>query len=136
MVCLQGRQNRWGRLDWSSLLFTDILHPLVVLVFYSLVEYFDLSAYLNAMCHGYTASRRSNSIYLDDYQSWEGSWEVINGVPYAMALAPSYRHQYVSQNIAQYLGELLRDCSDCHALLLIDWRIADDTIVQPDNMVV
>ncbi len=69
---------------------------------------------------------------------WMGcqSWEVINGVPNAMSLAPSYRYQYVIQNIAQYLCELLYAYWDCHAWLWIDWRINDDTIARPENMVV
>ena len=71
-----------------------------------------------------------------DYQHWEGAWELIEGIPYAMSPTPSIKHQVISQRIAQHLGNLLQDCSTCQALLPIDWRISDDTVVQPDNLVV
>jgi|AMFO01.1.fsa_nt_gi hypothetical protein len=42
----------------------------------------------------------------DDYRLWEGRWELIHGVPYAMTPAPSIWHQQVSQNIAALLQDL------------------------------
>jgi len=72
----------------------------------------------------------------DDYQQWEGEWEVISGIAYAMSPAPAIQHQQVSQKIAQQLGNLLENCTQCTALLPIDWKISDDTIVQPDNLVI
>ena len=71
-----------------------------------------------------------------DYQQWEGRWELIHGIPYAMSPAPAYLHQRISQKIARLLDEALDDCPHCQALLPVDWRIADDTVVQPDNMVI
>jgi len=29
----------------------------------------------------------------EDYKSWEGDWELINGIPYAMAPSPIKIHQ-------------------------------------------
>jgi Uma2 family endonuclease len=72
----------------------------------------------------------------DDYQHWEGAWEIIEGIPYAMSPAPTVRHQSISQRIALHLGNQLKNCKTCQALLPIDWRISDDTVVQPDNLVV
>lgn len=71
-----------------------------------------------------------------DYALWEGRWELIEGIPYAMSPAPSIRHQSISQKIALQLGNQLQNCQACQALLPIDWRIAEDTVVQPDNLVV
>ncbi len=71
-----------------------------------------------------------------DYESWEGAWELIEGVPYAMSPAPSIGHQSISQKIAFQLSKLLLDCKRCKALLPVDWRINDETVVQPDNLVV
>lgn len=71
-----------------------------------------------------------------DYRHWEGRWELINGVAYAMSPAPSLLHQRVSQRIAVELERALQDCDACQALLPVDWKIADDTVVQPDNLVV
>ncbi len=72
----------------------------------------------------------------DDYVQWEGRWELIGGIPYAMVPAPVIRHQVICSNIIQYLGELLKECKKCRVLLPVDWPIADDTVVQPDVLVV
>ncbi len=71
-----------------------------------------------------------------DYRNWEGSWELIEGVPYAMSPAPSIEHQTISQNIAFQLSDALKNCKRCKALLPVDWKINDETVVQPDNLVV
>jgi len=42
-------------------------------------------------------------------------------------------HQRVSNNIAWELEEALTECEECMALLPVDWKIAEDTVVQPDN---
>ena len=36
----------------------------------------------------------------DDYKNWEGNWEVIYGVPYAMSPAAMIKHQAISNKIA------------------------------------
>jgi Uma2 family endonuclease len=72
----------------------------------------------------------------NDYQQWEGAWELIEGIPYAMSPAPSIRHQSISGQINAALVQALKNCKACQALLPIDWRISDDTVVQPDNLVV
>ncbi len=72
----------------------------------------------------------------DDYKNWEGNWELIYGVPYAMAPAPMIKHQAISNKIARYLDEYLQECKSCQALLPIDWKIDESTVVQPDNLVI
>lgn len=72
----------------------------------------------------------------EDYVQWEGRWELIRGIPYAMVPAPVVKHQRICRNIILYLGELLKDCQKCEVLLPLDWPIADDTVVQPDVLVV
>ena len=72
----------------------------------------------------------------DDYSLWEGEWEVIYGVAYAMSPAPMIEHQSNSSKIARYLDEALEGCKECKSLLPVDWKIAEDTIVQPDNLVI
>lgn len=71
-----------------------------------------------------------------DYVQWEGRWELICGVPHAMSPAPGIAHQSVSQHIASQLESALKNCKECHALLPVDWKINEETIVQPDNLVV
>lgn len=72
----------------------------------------------------------------DDYVQWEGRWELIHGIPYAMAPAPVEKHQRISQNIAFQLQSKLNTCKHCRAYLPVDWQITEDTIVQPDNIVI
>ncbi len=72
----------------------------------------------------------------EQYKLWEDNWELIGGYPYAMAPAPMIKHQSISNKIAWVLQDLLKNCQRCQALLPIDWKISDDTIVQPDNSVI
>jgi len=71
-----------------------------------------------------------------DYKLWEGDWELIYGLAYAMAPAPMIKHQAISNRIARFLDEALEECQTCQALLPIDWKIDDSTVVQPDNLVI
>lgn len=72
----------------------------------------------------------------EQYKLWEDNWELINGYPYAMAPAPMIKHQSISNKIARYLDIALENCEHCQALLPVDWKISEDTIVQPDNSVI
>jgi len=73
----------------------------------------------------------------DDYKNWEGNdWELIYGQAYCLSPAPILKHQSVSSKIARYLEEALEGCEQCQALLPVDWKIAQDTVVQPDNSVI
>jgi Uma2 family endonuclease len=71
-----------------------------------------------------------------DYKLWEGNWELIGGIPYAMIPAPNLRHQRVTAKISHMLDDLLAACPACESLLAVDWKIAEDTVVQPDNLVI
>lgn len=71
----------------------------------------------------------------EDYCKWEGRWEIIGGIPYAMSPAPSLRHQWISGNIIRELGNALKitPCSNsCKVYNFIDVKITEDTVVQPD----
>ena len=72
----------------------------------------------------------------DEYIKWEDNWELIYGVAYAMAPAPMIKHQNISAKIARYLDEAVENCKKCQSLLPVDWKISDETIVQPDNSVI
>ena len=71
-----------------------------------------------------------------DYVNWEGKWELINGIAYAMSPSPSIEHQEASKRILLQLTNALKDCPQCSALLPVDWKINEDTVVQPDNLVI
>ena len=76
----------------------------------------------------------------NDYQSWKGDWELIEGMPYAMAPSPTVSHQTVSFNIASEIKAELNVknsyCDKCCILMETDWQVSIDTIVRPDVMVV
>jgi Uma2 family endonuclease len=72
----------------------------------------------------------------EDYVQWEGDWELINGLPYAMAPAPVLNHQIVFGHITRRLEESLDNCERCTALAEVDWKIAENTVVRPDNLVI
>ncbi|BCX80664.1 hypothetical protein MIT9_P0238 [Methylomarinovum caldicuralii] len=72
----------------------------------------------------------------EDCRRWEGDWELIAGIPYAMAPGPTARHQRLSLKIARQLDEQLERCDDCQVLFETDWIVRDDTVVRPDVMVI
>jgi Uma2 family endonuclease len=72
----------------------------------------------------------------EDYNQWEGDWELIEGMPYAMAPSPMYGHQFVNGKIYRLLDELLDDCPHCSAVIETDVEFCDDTIVRPDSFVI
>ncbi|OHD14673.1 MAG: hypothetical protein A2Y41_06070 [Spirochaetes bacterium GWB1_36_13] len=72
----------------------------------------------------------------NDYLLWEGKWELIFGVPYAMSPAPVIRHQIISQNIVFQFKNLLQQCQKCKVLSAVDWKMDEETVVCPDNLIV
>ena len=74
----------------------------------------------------------------EDYCNWEGRWELIDVIPYAMSPAPIPMHQLVSAKlIALFFNALKKNkCKDCQVYNFIDIKISEDTIVQPDASIV
>lgn len=68
----------------------------------------------------------------EDYKEWEGDWELIEGVPYAMAPSPMKTHQSLAYEIARILGNEIENCRYCEVVGELDYKINDDTIVRPD----
>lgn len=73
---------------------------------------------------------------LDDYRRWEGDWELIHGIPLAMAPSPEIRHQRIGMRIARQLDEAFDHCPSCEALFEIDVEFSEDTVVRPDVIVI
>lgn len=73
---------------------------------------------------------------VEDYRQWEGDWELIQGMPYAMTPSPSIEHQrcvaLLLQQLMNQLDEKAEGCKGCQALAEVDWVIARDTVVRPD----
>ena len=72
----------------------------------------------------------------DDYCQWEGRWELIEGMPYAMSPLPVPEHQRVSLKLSLLFENALANCKECTVYPPLDWKISDDTIVQPDVLIV
>ena len=72
----------------------------------------------------------------EDYCLWEGRWELIEGMPYAMSPAPVPAHQRVSLLLSLRFENALINCKECKAYPPLDWKIEEDTIVQPDLLIV
>jgi Uma2 family endonuclease len=72
----------------------------------------------------------------EDYAQWEGRWELIEGMPYAMSPAPGLKHQRVNGNLHNLFHQALSNCRQCVVYLPIDWKIDESTVVQPDLSVV
>ncbi|MDD5329912.1 MAG: Uma2 family endonuclease [Sulfuricella sp.] len=73
---------------------------------------------------------------VEDYRRWEGDWELIDGVPQAMAPSPLITHQRIAGEIHGQLYASLRDCPRCQPLFEIDVEFSDNTVVRPDVLVI
>ncbi|WP_457600516.1 Uma2 family endonuclease [Hydrogenivirga sp.] len=73
---------------------------------------------------------------LEDWEQWEGKWELIEGIPYAMSPLPTPKHQIISANIYRLLYEELEKCEECVPLISVDWVVSKDTVLEPDNLIV
>ncbi len=72
---------------------------------------------------------------VDEWKQWEGDWELIYGVPYAMAPSPMIDHQYIVGRIFRFFDEKFDDCKECKVLVESDFYISKETVVKPDAMV-
>ena len=73
---------------------------------------------------------------IEDWERWEGRWELIEGIPYAMSPMPTPKHQRISLLIGSLLEEELEECEKCVSLISVDWVISEDTVLEPDNLIV
>ena len=55
---------------------------------------------------------------IDDYQLWEGDWELWNGVAVAMTPSPLGRHGYLLAQLARGLGNAI-DAAHCNASVVV-----------------
>jgi len=78
----------------------------------------------------------SEKYTIEDYKHWDGDWELIYDDAYAMTPSPSFDHQYIGGKIFRQLDEALDNSPKCHAVMKMNWNIANDTVVRPDSMVI
>jgi Uma2 family endonuclease len=74
----------------------------------------------------------------NDYVNWEGRWELIEGHPIAMSPMPIPEHQRVAAEMRfEFMSALKKEkCKNCRAYDPLDYKINDDTILQPDIVIV
>ena len=72
-----------------------------------------------------------------DYMTWEGDWELWDGVPVAMSPSPVDRHSAVVAELIYQLKDALRGRSDCPCKVRteLDWHANESTVHRPDVMV-
>ncbi len=69
----------------------------------------------------------------DDYIQWEGDWELVEGVPYAMAPSALFIHQYIITRLLIQIGQQIENCPErCFVVTDVDWIISESTILRPD----
>jgi Uma2 family endonuclease len=68
----------------------------------------------------------------DDYKQWEGDWELIDGIPYAMAPAPVISHQLLATEISRLLGNQIENCEKCFVVMEEDYKVDEYTVLKPD----
>jgi Uma2 family endonuclease len=76
---------------------------------------------------------------VSDYNLWEGSWELIDGLPYSMSPSPVRRHQQLAALFTHQLVssvEKQKKCSNCIVVHELDWIIDNTTVVRPDIAII
>ena len=73
---------------------------------------------------------------VEDYERWQGDWELVEGVPYAMA-SPSPLSQVLLATLVAVLRDALEasECKDCFVAVELDWYISFDTVIRPDLLI-
>ncbi|MEO5999659.1 MAG: Uma2 family endonuclease [Chitinophagaceae bacterium] len=71
-----------------------------------------------------------------EWENWEGKWELIEGIPHAMSPSPAPRHQQIAANLSGEFHFQLKKCKQCTLYQPLDYRVADDIILQPDMLVI
>jgi Uma2 family endonuclease len=83
-------------------------------------------------------ARHTHRFSYADYLDFEGDtrWELIDGEAYAMAPAPTTRHQRIVQNLAVVLFHCFRGTPCRPFIAPTDVKLSDFDVVQPDGLVV
>ena len=71
----------------------------------------------------------------EDYKHWQGDWELIDGIAYAMAPSPVFNHQVFAYEIAFRFRTAFDKCG-CIVLGEEDYKIDEYNVVKPDVVVV
>jgi Uma2 family endonuclease len=72
-----------------------------------------------------------------DYCLWEGRWEIIDGILFAMNTEFEVRHQEITTKLCCELGIAVKSKGFKHLIVspYIDYVVAENTVVQPDVLI-
>ena len=73
---------------------------------------------------------------VEDYERWQGDWELVEGVPYAMA-SPPFSTQVLLVKLSRLLDEVVEAyrCTNCFVAVEVDWYVSLDTVIRPDLLI-
>lgn len=80
------------------------------------------------------AEKYSIRYKIEDWEKWEGEWELIEGIPFALA-SPRPINQILLVKIATLIYESSKSCNNINVAVELDWFISDDTVVKPDLVI-
>ena len=72
---------------------------------------------------------------IQQWETWEGKWELIGGYPFAMTPAPSMRHQTICWNLVIAINQGLENCANCRGFLPVNLKVNETTVLQPDLII-
>ncbi len=72
-----------------------------------------------------------------DYLRWEGRWEIIEGIAFDMSPMPSPMHQKLASRLNTIFQNNI-DKANCHCQVYqpIDLKISENTVVNPDLLII
>lgn len=76
---------------------------------------------------------------IEDYNLWEGHWELIEGVPYALTPSGDITHQRVSGEMLYEISSQLKEVDTADefvALFSLDWVVSNHTVLRPDLIII
>lgn len=73
---------------------------------------------------------------VNEWETWKGKWELIEGIPYAVSPMPTIKHQHINGRLYRRFADLLDHCPDCEVFLPINLKISENSIVHPDLTIV
>ncbi|MEO0965787.1 MAG: Uma2 family endonuclease [Planctomycetota bacterium] len=85
------------------------------------------------------ASRYIPHYTIEEWERWEGRWELWRGVPVAMSPSPRRIHHHTLHRPYRHIEDQIeaKDASGgCEMLREIDWRIGQDLVVCPDLSII
>ncbi len=69
---------------------------------------------------------------IEDWMTWEGRWELINGIPFSMSPMANISHQRVAGNAFLAFSAALENCHDIYVYQPLNYRISETTVFEPD----